>query len=516
MAKGPRELLEPLASDALSSLQGTGLKASLKPCRSGATGTRPFGVLGPPVDPTNYEAQLAEKVASVKRSLDLLPAAVLDSAAVFPSPPVAHRHRATFQVCHGTSSRLELTHWDPVARQHSTVRVSDVPIYSEPINAIMEVLRVLPIALDAECPKAVVGAGRVPESLRPLVDEAVSSKLVNESPWGSTIGRGLRSVQMHSTLSGDVLLCFVYNDPSLRDVKRGMASDSGDNTWKDAARALRTLLSHVVSSTQSRSGRVDVIGRWKRKRLCVDRDYVIEEFSVKDGRTLIYKQPEGQFSNPNAACEMHCFDWLCREAGAMRQECPAGAAKILELHCGGGNNTVALAPYFDEIVAIEINRILADTAEENLRTNCIENVRLLRAASASASDLLRATGVSADSLQGVLVDPPRSGLDVSTREAISGFEHILYISCNPDALAGDIACLAVTHEVLKLAIFDMFPYTSHAECAVRLRRRRASLATRFACFDVLKRFATRKSDTTLLFGFAFAVALMAMTWRLRR
>merc|ERR1711992_212266 len=69
----------------------------------------------------------------------------------------------------------------------------------------------------------------------------------------------------------------------------------------------------------------------------------------------------------------------------------------------------------------------------------------------------------------VVVDPPRAGLDVETRQLMAGFDHILYISCNPDALARDISMLP-NHRVCTLGIFDMFPYTTHAECAVRLRR----------------------------------------------
>lgn len=32
-----------------------------------------------------------------------------------------------------------------------------------------------------------------------------------------------------------------------------------------------------------------------------------------------------------------------------------------------------------------------------------------------------------------IVDPPRAGLDALTREAVSGYDHLLYVSCNPEA-----------------------------------------------------------------------------------
>lgn len=51
---------------------------------------------------------------------------------------------------------------------------------------------------------------------------------------------------------------------------------------------------------------------------------------------------------------------------------------------------------------------------------------------------------------------------------------ILYISCNPEALASDLEYLR-GFEVVSLAIFDMFPYTTHVECVVRLRRKEAKI-----------------------------------------
>ena len=71
----------------------------------------------------------------------------------------------------------------------------------------------------------------------------------------------------------------------------------------------------------------------------------------------------------------------------------------------------------------------------------------------------------------VLVDPPRSGLDASTRRAVATYTHILYISCGPDALKRDLEALASTHEVERFAAFDHFPYTRYVESAVYLRRR---------------------------------------------
>lgn len=56
-----------------------------------------------------------------------------------------------------------------------------------------------------------------------------------------------------------------------------------------------------------------------------------------------------------------------------------------------------------------------------------------------------------DRLQTLLVDPPRAGLDPASRQLASAFDRVLYISCNPETLAADLASLSVTHDVTRAA-----------------------------------------------------------------
>ena len=69
------------------------------------------------------------------------------------------------------------------------------------------------------------------------------------------------------------------------------------------------------------------------------------------------------------------------------------------------------------------------------------------------------------------VDPPRSGLDAETVKLVQGYERILYISCNPETLCENLKTLNQTHDVVRLALFDQFPYTPHMESGVLLIRR---------------------------------------------
>jgi len=71
----------------------------------------------------------------------------------------------------------------------------------------------------------------------------------------------------------------------------------------------------------------------------------------------------------------------------------------------------------------------------------------------------------------LFVDPPRAGLDVVTLNLAASFEHILYISCNPQTLRENIVALSATHDISAAAVFDQFPYTHHLECGLLLKRR---------------------------------------------
>ena len=91
---------------------------------------------------------------------------------------------------------------------------------------------------------------------------------------------------------------------------------------------------------------------------------------------------EGSFSNPSAAMAEHTLDWLCAAAAEMAAEVAAAIAgtgdegagdegaraapSLLELYCGNGNHTVALARHFGRLLAVEIDPRLCEAAEHNL------------------------------------------------------------------------------------------------------------------------------------------------------
>ncbi|MCK5579959.1 MAG: class I SAM-dependent RNA methyltransferase [Candidatus Omnitrophica bacterium] len=73
----------------------------------------------------------------------------------------------------------------------------------------------------------------------------------------------------------------------------------------------------------------------------------------------------------------------------------------------------------------------------------------------------------------VMIDPPRRGLSPAAAAFLadlSGVEHLLYLSCNPEALARDLSVFVEKGwSVMKVIPFDFFPRTKHLETLVVLR-----------------------------------------------
>jgi len=132
----------------------------------------------------------------------------------------------------------------------------------------------------------------------------------------------------------------------------------------------------------------------------------------------------------------------------------------LELYCGSGFLTLALAKKCGKVTAAEISRDAIALAK---RTG-LENVNWLATPSESLIPRLK------ERYDVIVVDPPRTGLDKKVTDFIktSGAKKVIYISCSPDTLARDIKRLSDQYRVTKLAVADMFPGSYHVESAVLL------------------------------------------------
>jgi len=146
---------------------------------------------------------------------------------------------------------------------------------------------------------------------------------------------------------------------------------------------------------------------------------------------------------------------------------------VLDLYCGVGTITLAMAKAAGKVIGIEVIPQAVEDARDNARRNCIENAEFFCGDAGQAALALEQQGVKADV---VVVDPPRKGLNADTIEALARFapRRIVYVSCDPATLARDVALLKEKGYTLKNAMAaDLFPRCSHVESIVCLSREKA-------------------------------------------
>jgi len=152
-----------------------------------------------------------------------------------------------------------------------------------------------------------------------------------------------------------------------------------------------------------------------------------------------------------------------------------GAAHVLDLYCGLGNFSLALARRAGSVVGIEAEAALVERARNNDRRNGIINAQFFQA-DLSGSDLAGAAWLRAP-YSHVLLDPPRAGArEMLPQIAQLAPQRLLYVSCHPGTLARDLGVLVHEHgfELLAAGVVDMFAHTAHVESVALLRPQRSA------------------------------------------
>lgn len=178
---------------------------------------------------------------------------------------------------------------------------------------------------------------------------------------------------------------------------------------------------------------------------------------------------ENSFTQPNAAMNIQMLEWAIDVTKDSQGD-------LLELYCGNGNFSLALAQNFNRVLATEIAKPSVAAAQYNIAANHIDNVQIIRMAAEEFTQAMngvrefnRLQGVDLKSYQCetiLLIQAQRP--DSETEKMVQAYPRILYISCNPETLCKNTETLSQTHNVSRLALFDQFPYTHHMECGVLL------------------------------------------------
>jgi len=155
-------------------------------------------------------------------------------------------------------------------------------------------------------------------------------------------------------------------------------------------------------------------------------------------------------------------------AGGAHPDATQSSQSIWDLYCGVGGFALALAQPGAQVLGVEVSAPAIDGARAAAARLGLTSPQVrFEAGDASVLD---ASGqvYGHDKPDLLVVNPPRRGIgELAASIEGSGIKRVLYSSCNPASLAKDLEVMS-SYRVRRARLFDMFPYTNHAEVLVEL------------------------------------------------
>lgn len=149
----------------------------------------------------------------------------------------------------------------------------------------------------------------------------------------------------------------------------------------------------------------------------------------------------------------------------------SGASEVLELYCGVGVFSIALAEKIPALrcTGIELNKKAISFAKLNAAAHQVSD-RCRFLAQDAGSGLAKYRN-RRDLI--MLLDPPRGGVEKATLQKVIAVNAstVIYISCAADTLARDVKILiSAGYKVISSQVLDMFPNTAHFESLTVLKK----------------------------------------------
>ncbi|WP_320035320.1 tRNA (uridine(54)-C5)-methyltransferase TrmA [Halarcobacter sp.] len=256
----------------------------------------------------------------------------------------------------------------------------------------------------------------------------------------------LYAVEFLNSTTNDMLVTLIYHKKL-------------DKVWEEKAKDIEEKLN------------IKIIGRSRGQKVIISDEFINETLNISN-KDFNFLYQEGGFTQPNSAVNVQMIEWVLDKLQKSKND-------LCELYCGGGNFTIPLSLKFNKVLATEISKTSIKSALKNCELNNIENIDFIRM---SAEDFVEAleekrefrrlkdVDLKSYNFDTIFVDPPRAGLDDTTRNLVKNFDQIIYISCNPETLHRDLEELTKTHKITNFALFDQFAYTEHIESGLFLNK----------------------------------------------
>lgn len=145
-----------------------------------------------------------------------------------------------------------------------------------------------------------------------------------------------------------------------------------------------------------------------------------------------------------------------------------GDETVIDAYCGIGTIGMVAAKNAGSVVGVELNKDAVRDAIVNAKLNEMKNIYFYNDDAGKFMVEMAKAGEKADV---VFMDPPRAGSDMNFLSSVVRLapKKIVYISCNPETQARDLAYLVKNgYQCKKIQPVDMFPHTAHVECVALL------------------------------------------------
>ena len=265
------------------------------------------------------------------------------------------------------------------------------------------------------------------------------------SAYDELTGKGLlRHIYVRKgTVSGQILVCLVLNGRTLPKVQVLVESLKKVPGFTTLVLSVNTKMGNTVLGDEC----ITLYGPgWIEDTLC----------------GLSFRLSARSFYQINHHQAQRLYEAAISQAQITKEDL------VLDLYCGVGTITLAMAGAAGKVIGVEVVEQAVADARENAKRNGIENVEFFCGDAGKAALALEEKGITADV---VVVDPPRKGLNADTILALSKMSprRIVYVSCDPATLGRDVALLKQHGYRVKNAMAeDLFPRCAHVESIVCL------------------------------------------------
>lgn len=231
-------------------------------------------------------------------------------------------------------------------------------------------------------------------------------------------------------------------------VTRDRSFPQADDWVKELRRRVPALVSIVQNINPERTN--VIMGT--ESNVLWGAEHLVESIGERE-----YLVSPSSFFQVNSVQTQRLYDVVADEAAV------GPGDSVWDVYCGTGSIGIYVAS--DGVRLRGVERVAA--AVEDARRNAQRNgLRDFRFEVGKAEDVLPQWVSKGERADVVLLDPPRSGCDPRTLDAVASSrpDRIVYVSCNPATLARDVALLVGRgYRVLKVQPVDMFPHTPHVE-----------------------------------------------------